>query len=321
MDTATEEILPRMGVLAALAKGFDLVTRNPWILILPIIIDLFLWLGPRMSSASLLSDLFNRADLPEAAAEWAAQTRELAGALNLFGTVSLPVIGVPALMSGYIPENVPLPSSVIEIGTAGEWIGTVAALAVAGLMLAAIYYFFISLAARGYKSRTLGLGRSLLTASVIWFRLGLFVLIMLVIFALVLLPAMTLLLLISPSGNMIAYALLASLMALVATFFVYSPHAIAMYGRPVLKAMGESLQLVLRNMLQTVNLFLLVVVIGQVTASLWLLADDGSWLTGISVIGHAYVRSSLAAATFIFYRYIFVELQLAKRVSDGENES
>ena len=40
-----------MSVLACLAAGFDIVARHPLTVSVPLLLDLFLWLGPRLSLA------------------------------------------------------------------------------------------------------------------------------------------------------------------------------------------------------------------------------------------------------------------------------
>ena len=43
------------GVIETLSNGYGVVNRHPWILLLPILLDLFLWLGPQVSVAQLVS--------------------------------------------------------------------------------------------------------------------------------------------------------------------------------------------------------------------------------------------------------------------------
>jgi hypothetical protein len=61
-------------------------------------------------------------------------------------------------------------------------------------------------------------------------------------------------------------------------------------------------RLVRGNALQTISLLLVVMLVGGGTNQLWRLADDGSWLTMVSIAGHAFVSTGLAAAIFVFYR-------------------
>ncbi len=45
-----------MGPLACITTGFEVVARAPWLAVLPLLLDLFLWLGPRLSVAPILQD-------------------------------------------------------------------------------------------------------------------------------------------------------------------------------------------------------------------------------------------------------------------------
>ena len=109
MDRNTQEVPLRQRILSPLAAGFELVTGRWWLLLLPVALDLFLWLGPRLNIAPLWQQLI--ALLPEATvpAETLAQLMEAASATNLFALLSLPYLGVPVLMSGVLaPPLTPL---------------------------------------------------------------------------------------------------------------------------------------------------------------------------------------------------------------------
>jgi hypothetical protein len=88
----------------------------------------------------------------------------------------------------------------------------------------------------------------------------------------------------------------------VAITLVLAVPAIVFRGRPVLSAVKDSIQLVYNNMMPTLNMFLLVILISTGTNLLWRLADDGSWLTLVSIAGHAFVNTALVTAIFIYYR-------------------
>ena len=53
----TTEIAPRVGVVDAIAAGLAETARRPWLIVLPAVIDLWLWLAPRVSVAPLLQRL------------------------------------------------------------------------------------------------------------------------------------------------------------------------------------------------------------------------------------------------------------------------
>ena len=44
---------PALGVIEALSAGFDAVLRHPWLLLIPVLLDVFLWVGPRLHAPQL----------------------------------------------------------------------------------------------------------------------------------------------------------------------------------------------------------------------------------------------------------------------------
>jgi hypothetical protein len=55
MSTRTqEEATGPLGVIGCLAAGFEVLGRNLWLVVLPVLLDLLLWLGPRFSIVPLL---------------------------------------------------------------------------------------------------------------------------------------------------------------------------------------------------------------------------------------------------------------------------
>ena len=49
-----ESLPPPPGVIGSLRAGFDAVASHVWLIILPLALDIFLWLGPRLSVDGLL---------------------------------------------------------------------------------------------------------------------------------------------------------------------------------------------------------------------------------------------------------------------------
>src|SRR5215211_5791649 len=55
------------GVIETLSAGYAAVNRHLWVLLLPILVDVFLWFGPHVSYSPLVDPTVTRA------AEWARQ--------------------------------------------------------------------------------------------------------------------------------------------------------------------------------------------------------------------------------------------------------
>lgn len=109
-----------LSVIDALASGFELVLRHPWLLILPVLLDLFLWLGPQISAKPLFEQAIPlleqattmiSASLPsDSVADFQANTESLKSDLRDAGdTVNL--VGITALF-GEIATSFPSISSI-----------------------------------------------------------------------------------------------------------------------------------------------------------------------------------------------------------------
>ena len=311
MRQTSEEQRPAVpGVIATLTAGLELTTGNLWLIVLPILVDIFYWLGPRLSVRVLVEGAAASLQSDPALAELASQLEQLATQFNVFTTLSLPLIGIPALMSGPIPESTPLSVRVMEIDNFLLWLALFASLSVLGLLMASLYLGLIGLAlwrmADGERPRFWRFMQSLVVNAVRLFGLGILFMIVLVLVSLPLLPVAALL-------GLLASSLFLGVMmlgfVLVATYIFLAVPGIILNGRPLVSAVVESIQLVHRNILQTVNLLLLIVLFSSGMNLLWHLA---SWLTAISIAGHGFVSTALAAAIFIYYRDRFNVLRPAR---------
>ena len=57
MDRMKSEAIPRTGIVDAIGTGLTEAARRPWLWIVPIVVDLVLWLAPRLSITELTSQL------------------------------------------------------------------------------------------------------------------------------------------------------------------------------------------------------------------------------------------------------------------------
>lgn len=298
-----EEARPLPGIAATLGAGFDLVTRHLWLVAIPVLLDLFLWLGPRLSFQPLIDDLIGRFLAQPTLIDPTATLEALAGRTNLFSYLSVALTGVPALMTGLTPEKTPLATRAYEVASWGQWVGLLLLLTLAGLMLAAVYYTLIARAAAGPEAKRWGgiAGHSLRSyGRLLALALVFFLLTVAIVLPISIVAAFLGLL----SQLMATLVLMAApvLLLWLVIFMSFTPQGMVLNRRPFFRSLLESVRLFQSNFLAASTLLILVVVIGQVMNWLMLAADDGSWLTLASVLGHAFVSTSLVAALFIFYR-------------------
>jgi hypothetical protein len=116
MDATTREESARpLGVIGSLAAGFEMLGQRLWLIALPVLLDLLLWLGPRLSIAPLLKQfvallLAQPTADPTMALQVAQATQMLeqfGDQFNLFSLLTaLPLLNVPSLLAQHVPGRV-----------------------------------------------------------------------------------------------------------------------------------------------------------------------------------------------------------------------
>ena len=116
MDAKTKEEPSRpLGVIGSLAAGFEMIGQHLSLIALPVLLDLLLWLGPRVSVASLVKQfaafLLSR---PAPDPTTIRQVAQMAQLMEQFGERSnllaflsaLPLLTVPSLLAQHAPGAV-----------------------------------------------------------------------------------------------------------------------------------------------------------------------------------------------------------------------
>jgi len=306
MQSPTENSKPLPGLIATLTAGFELTTSHLWLVVLPIFLDIIFWLGPRLSIADLLENTGRSLARDPSLAGMSEQLIQTAGAYNLISTLSVPVVGVPALMSGIAPEKVPLSPLKYTVNSTTEFAAIFIILTLFGLLISALYFGLIASVLNREKntnrSSMAQLSDFAKTVVVSWLRLlilGGFLIVTLLLLMLPLLPIAYIFALLSQD---IALVVILVCILVVIIYLSMAVPTIVVDRQPVGIAIVNSVRMVRRCKLPTTNLLLAVVLIGWGMSLLMHLADSGNWLTLISLAGHAFVSTALVAAIFIFYR-------------------
>jgi hypothetical protein len=301
-----KQLAPPPSIWRTIAAGFDLTTKHLWLLILPVLVDAFFWLGLRLSSRPIIEQAVGMLPKDASLQGITEQMLTLASRTNLFTSLSVPFMGIPALMIGTTRENTPLPTQVIELTNPLTWLGLFLLFSVIGILITAVYYVLIAQAIELQEGHTIlprvQLAKRMLTT---WLKLlGLGVFIAIITF-IIYIPLMIIGFIAALFSQALATGVLfigpiLILWILIFTFFV--PYDISLRGTPLHLAVKNSIQLVQLYFSSMLGLLIITLLIRNVLGSLLLLADDGSWLTGVSIVGHAFVMTSLITAAFIFFR-------------------
>ena len=302
------------GLVASLAAGFDLTANHISIIILPALLDMLLWLGPRLRMKVLLQPMMDQMtsvsiplspSLPDANSLkqiWS----EFLTRFNLFGMLHTFPVGTGSLMSSINPEKSPLGKPFNwETNSFSGLLGSWVLLVVCGWLIGSLYFYWvsgISLKIKPVRSLKFSILQSLLL-SVIW--LGL-----LIMAGLPLLLVFSLLVLISPTIAQIGVFILILMGIWLVLPVFFSPHGIFILGQNAFAAILQSLRMI-RFTLPTSGLFLLgSLLISEGLGYLWRIPPNDSWLTLVAISGHAFISTGLLAASFIYYRDINAWLQV-----------
>jgi hypothetical protein len=308
-----ETIPPPPGVIASLQAGFNIVSSRVALILLPLLFDLFLWLGPRVSMGKLAGELFKTwIDL---FIRYGAPAQDLAfltsnapdlvdgfGKINVLSRVWTFPIGIPVLMLD-LPDSIPVltplgEQAIVQLPSALALLGVLAVLTVIGWIGGGAYFRIIARASLGESEAGIGIFRAWVQTvllSVLWF-VGYMVIIPPLMLVIVLLSAISPLL-----GQAILFVLLLFAFWLVVPLF-FTPHGIFARRQNALLSIINSVRMS-RFTLPTSGTFVMSAFLLYIGLNyLWSVPAKDSWLMLIGLTGHAFISTMLLSASFIYYR-------------------
>jgi hypothetical protein len=311
INPKTTQERPVVGVIEALTVGFDRVRRQPWLMIIPLVLDLFLWIGPRLEAQPLYAQFEPNlksisagldADGKLAVQDVGDLLKDFLGHYNLFSWLS---VGVPAvntsidatapLVTGTAPVNLP-------VSDVGAYLIVAIGLSAVGLVLGGLFWALLTLPQRAepfnlsvWLVNGLAVGRQLLVLAV-----------MTIVVALVLMfPVSILMALISSISLGLASFLPALLMTgvvWVIFYLAFTVHGLALYRLPLRRALRISALIARLYFVSTLGLATLSILIYVGLGVVWELFEPASWLRLIAMAGNAFITASLASASLVYYQ-------------------
>ena len=315
-----------MGIIDSLSAGYRFVGRRLYLLAIPVLLDLLLWLAPRFSIAPLLDGVAtfyadtmtaageqagaqmttNLGDIPQMAQMTAATIRLFGEIFNLLtALVSSTIMHVPSLVAAWA-----LPTArgnVCGFGTGGAAFGLWLGIAVVGLFVGVLFIELLSASLPlGVSAKPVGVDDLLRATVRHWGRVLRFVLVIALVLMLLLIPyslVMGLLLLILPT---LSYGIAALSFGMIFVLFIYLyfvTTAIVVDDLGVRDAVRASMTLVRNNMLRVIGF---VVLINVISIGIGLLLNNLAAIqpvgTFAAILLNAYIGTGLAMALLVFYR-------------------
>ncbi len=326
METQQRQLPPPPGLIYTLVRGFNSVANHVVVILPPILLDLFLWLGPHLRLKGFLQPFLEQmptmaktfpSNFPDLAAVQQAWTSFM-NQFNLFIIMRTFPVGTTSLLSLQTPGQTPLGAPVsLDAGSFGGIVGWALLLALFGWLIGALYYYWISgvTLKPGVRSLWKSIQQTTLL-SIIW--LGL-----LLVFGLPALLLISVITLFSPLMGQIILIAGALLLAWLMMPVFFSAHGIFTLQLDAFRSILGSLRMV-RFTLPNTGLFLLAfVLINSGLNFLWNTPALNSWWMLVGIAGHAFVSTALVAASFIYYSDINAWLavvfeQLQKQTSPAK---
>lgn len=299
-------------LVSALLSGFDTITNHLSLILFPLLLDLFLWFGPRLRLGNLINELIVQinklpgadvsevSDLMQASQEiW----RIAAARFNLLASLRSYPVGIPSLMTSRSPLETPLGSpSSWQLSSWNAvflaWVGLFAL----GIFVGTLYYAAVAQVTLQGNISWLRLLRGWPNA---FWRVASLTLIWGALLVVLSIPVSLVFSAIASIGSWIAQFmifLLAGFLIWLLLPLLFSAHGIFVNGLNTVPSLRHGVRLTQMTLPTTGLFFLSFFVIDQGLNFLWRVPPEASWFSLVGVIGHAFVVSALLAASFVYYR-------------------
>jgi hypothetical protein len=306
--------VPPQGIIASLVTGFEAINARLELILLPLALDLFLWLGPHLSIGPLVPQVESAMNALVAAAGNDATTQhnfqlikmaleDYGATFNVFSYLSTSPLGLPSLLAGRGAVVTPAGSPVVwTVSSVPLYLLLWGTFVLLGLLLGALYFGGIAQQVRDKRLRWGLLFRQVWGD---WARLTALAVLAVVVVIILGTPVLLvtgLLTILNPIlGGLVWVA--GVVVILWALFYAaFALHGMLLQRRGLFLALWDSARLVQINLPHAASLFVVIIVINLGLALVWNIPRDDSWLLLLGLGGHALISTALFASTFVFYQ-------------------
>jgi hypothetical protein len=307
------------------SEGYAAINRRPWLLLLPLLLNAYIWFGTQLSFAPLLSDLsvlmrLGTAEQSDASAQWLSRLEAFSGLdmrpqialLNFIPTLTMYAVsstnpdGTPAgftVVQESPPPLLPERQDTIKVYDIGGALLALVLLNGVALPLSAMFLTQLAAALRGERAALpLTTQRAWRAMLAILGKIGVLIGVGLALGLPFIFLAFLLAFFSQALGALLIYVLQFAVFW-VGIFLGFANEAIVVSGVGPLRALHASFNIVRRNFWATIGFLALSALISVGSGMLWLNLAQGS-TAGllVAITGSAYLGSGLLAARMAFYR-------------------
>ncbi len=331
MTNSTASTRQRVGIIDSLSAGYRFLGRRVEVLIVPILLDLLLWFGPRLSVAPIyrqIAGFYREAagmqgmsvDMAALIEDMSKMLAELGDTSNLLdGLVNSSLLHVPSLMA---TVGAPASAWTYSISQPLAAAALFVSFGLLGLLIGAVYMGLLAAHLPiGGAPKPLRAGEVIAAAARHWVLLVLYVLLMIAGVAVVLIPTVlvtALFALVNPGLSTIFGTLLVAALSVVVLYLYFVTAAIILDNLPVHQAIARSFVLVRGNFWATLGFVLIynVIALGFTLIMRQLMTATTAGAVAAIVI-NAYIGSGLAMGLLVFYRTRLLKFEELSRLPAG----
>ena len=308
-----ENLPPPPGIINSIKAGFDTIASHITAILMPLLLNLFMWLGPRLQMNALFNSVKNevvgiwqRGGVP---AEDIQRVLDFYNStipnINLFWILRTLPIGISSLLLPHSASATPLGTPAILQVSALNFMGWLFLLTLAGWIGGGLYFRSVAWIAVPTEERGITTFSAIFQTIFVSIAYG--IIIMVIGLPLVFILFLILQLNVVLANLFMLFVSLGSMWVIVPLFFW--PHGIFIKKQNFVTSILSSIQLT-RFTLPTSSLFVLTVFLLSFGLNfLWTIPPENSWMTLFGIFGHSFVTTALLAASFIYYRDMNIWLQ------------
>lgn len=308
-----ENLPPPPGIINSIKAGFDTIASHITAILMPLLLNLFMWLGPRLQMSALFEairqDVVSNWQSLGMPAERIQQTLDFYNStipnINLFWLLRTIPIGISSLLLPHSADATPLGSPVIMQVSAFNFLGWLFLLTLAGWIGGGLYFRSVAWVAIPNQANVINTFSAITQTILISIACGFILMVigiplLLILFLVIQLNAVL-------ANLVVLFISLGSMWVIVPLFFW--PHGIFIRNQNFFTSILSSIQLT-RFTLPTSSLFVLTVFLLSFGLNfLWNIPPEDSWMTLLGIFGHSFVTTALLAGSFIYYRDMSAWLQ------------
>jgi hypothetical protein len=310
----TENLPPPPGIINSIKAGFDTIASHITAILLPLLLNLFMWLGPRLRMDALFDSvkgdvvtIWKTGGVPaediQRVLTWYESTIP---SINLFWILRTIPIGISSLLLPQGASQTPFGNPVVLQVNALSLFGWIFLLTLVGWIGGGLYFRSVAWLALANKDiqpvHPLRAILQTMLISIVWVILAVMILVPVFLVLAVVLQFSAFV-----ANLLVLFLSLASMWVIVPLFFW--PHGVFVKRQNFFTSILSSFQMA-RFTLPTSSMFVLTVFLLAFGLNfLWSIPPEDSWITLFGIFGHSFVTTALLASSFIYYRDMNIWLQ------------